>query len=235
MHIAQINIGMMVAPTDDPAVAEFMDNLDRINALADEAEGFVWRLQTESGNATDIQIFSNPLELVNMSVWQTVEALKKYVYRSEHLEFFRRRPEWFEPDAKRVALWWVKAGTLPELADAVRRVEFLEQHGPSPYAFGFAKVHAPLVFEVANVDTPETQAFIANSELRPAVDGCEFLWARYDAALVGCAAIPGKGLADQAYRSHANVFIIPDVSDLQIREALVDQLRLAADRSSQAM
>ena len=148
MHVAQINIGTMVAPTDDPRVAEFMEALDAINAIADEAPGFVWRLQTEAGNATDIQIFPNPLELLNMSVWETVDDLKAYVYRTEHVEFFRRRAEWFEAEAKRVALWHVAPGTIPDLAEAVRRVEFLERHGPTPYAFGFNQTPAPLTFDV---------------------------------------------------------------------------------------
>jgi len=148
LHIAQINIGVMVAPTDDPAVAEFMDNLDRINAQADAAEGFVWRLQSEQGNATDIQIFPNPLQLVNMSVWESVATLKAYVYRTDHVDFFRRRAEWFEGHAKRVALWWIPAGTIPSLDDAVRRVEYLEQHGPTPYAFGFGSVQPPAHHEL---------------------------------------------------------------------------------------
>lgn len=143
LHLAQINVGVMVAPTDDPAVAEFMENLDRINAEADRADGFVWRLQSEQGNATDIQIFENPLQLVNMSVWESVDTLKAYVYRTEHVEFFRRRAEWFEADGRRVALWWIPAGTIPDLADAVRRVDHLERHGPTPYAFGFGSVHPP--------------------------------------------------------------------------------------------
>ena len=146
-HIAQINIGVMIAPTDDPSVAEFMENLDHINAQADAAEGFVWRLQSEQGNATDIQIFPNPLELVNMSVWESVDTLKSYVYRTEHVEFFRRRAAWFEADGKRVALWSVRPGRIPTLADAVRRVEFMEHHGPTPYAFGFAQPPPALVFE----------------------------------------------------------------------------------------
>lgn len=136
----------MIAPTDDPAVAEFMDALDRVNALADESPGFVWRLQTDEGNATDIHVFDDPCRLVNMSVWESVEALKAYVYRSEHVDFFRRRAEWFVPDAKQLALWWIPTGTVPDLADAVRRVEHLERHGPSRYAFGFASVQPPVAF-----------------------------------------------------------------------------------------
>jgi hypothetical protein len=150
VHVAQINIGTMVASTDDPAVAEFMNALDEINAIADDAFGFVWRLQTDEGNATSIQIFANPLELLNMSVWESVEALKAYVYRTEHVDFFRRRSEWFEADAKRVALWHVAPGTIPELDEAVRRVEFLERHGPSPYAFGFGGETDPLTFAIVD-------------------------------------------------------------------------------------
>ena len=156
MHVAQINIGTMIAPTDDPRVAEFMDALEAVNALADDAPGFVWRLQTDEGNATSIQIFPNPLELVNMSVWESVDDLKAYVYRSEHVDFFRRRAEWFEADAKRVALWYVAPGSIPELDEAVRRVEFVEQHGPSPYAFGFAQPPAPLTFETSSDDRGAT-------------------------------------------------------------------------------
>lgn len=130
VHVAQINIGTMIAPTDDPAVSEFMNNLERINAQADHASGFVWRLQTADGNATSIQIFANPLQLVNMSVWDSVEALKTYVYRTEHADFFRRRAEWFERDAERVALWTIPAGAIPTLDEAVRRADFLAAKAP---------------------------------------------------------------------------------------------------------
>ena len=160
MHVAQINIGTMVAPTDDPAVAEFMDALDRVNAVADAAPGFVWRLQTDEGNATSIHVFPDPLQLVNMSVWESVDALKAYVYRSEHVEFFRRRAEWFVPDAKRVALWHVAPGALPDVDDGARRVAFLEHRGPSPYAFGFGRPPLPLTFEVTDLEDPETLALV---------------------------------------------------------------------------
>ena len=175
-HLAQINIGTMLAATDDPSVAEFMDNLERVNAIADAAPGFVWRLQTDSGNATEIQIFPNPLTLVNMSVWESVDALKEYVYRSDHVDFFRRRAAWFEPDAKRVALWYLPAGKIPELDEAVRRVEFLERNGPTPYAFGFGKPQVPLVFEATTPDDPETGDMIErlNHELSiVATHACE--------------------------------------------------------------
>lgn len=245
-HVAQINIGTMVAPTDDPAVAEFMDNLDRINAIADDAPGFVWRLQTDEGNATDIHVFPNPLELVNMSVWQTVDELKAYVYRSEHVEFFRRRAEWFEADAKRVALWHVADGETAELDDAIRRVEFLERSGPSAYAFGFARPPAPLLFEETDLDDPDTMALVErlNEELAAVAtepgenhfslttaevtgDAGRMVRARLDGRLVGCGAIrriePHVGELKR-------MFVDPEVRGQRVGAALLDQLELRATR-----
>lgn len=245
-QLAQINIGTMVAPTDDPAVAEFMDNLDRINAMADDAPGFVWRLQTDDGNATDIHVFPNPLELVNMSVWESIETLKEYVYRSEHVEFFRRRAEWFESAAKRVALWWVPAGTVPDLADAVRRVEFQERHGASPYSFSFVRPPAPLVFENTDPDDPETVSLIAtlNDELTGLAghpdenhftlhtsqvtgDDGTMVRARYDGALVGCGAVRR---IEPTVGEIKRMFVAPSTRGLKLGAAILDQLELAALR-----
>lgn len=245
-HVAQINIGTMVAPTDDPAVAEFMEALDRINALADDAPGFVWRLQTDAGNATDIHVFPDPLQLVNMSVWESVEALKEYVYRSEHVEFFRRRAEWFEADAKRVALWHVAPGRLPDLDEAVRRVGFLERHGASPYAFGFARPPDVLTFEITDLDDPDTRTLVdrLNRELAAVAtepgenhfalttaevtgDAGRMLRARYAGRLVGCGAIrriePTVGEIKRMY-------VDDSVRGLRIGAAILDQLELAATR-----
>jgi GNAT superfamily N-acetyltransferase len=245
-HVAQINIGTMVAPTDDPAVAEFMEALDRVNALADHAPGFVWRLQSDAGNATDIHVFPNPLQLVNMSVWERVDALKDYVYRSEHVEFFRRRAEWFEADAKRVALWHVAAGELPELDDAVRRLDFLERSGSSPYAFGFGRSPAPLTFEPTDLDDVDTLAMVErlNDELAAVAtepgenhfalttaevtgDAGRMIRARFEGRLVGCGAIrriePGVGEIKRMY-------VDASVRGLRLGAALLDQLELAATR-----
>ena len=246
VHVAQINIGTMVALTDDPRVAEFMNALERVNAIADAAPGFVWRLQTESGNATEIQIFPDPLTLVNMSVWESVDALKAYVYRSEHIEFFRRRAEWFEPDAKRVALWHVPAGTIPELDEAVRRVEFLERNGPSPYAFSFAKPQAPLVFEATTPDDADTGELIArlNHELAVVAthpgenhfalepdevtgDRGRMIRARFGEQLVGCGAI--RDIGDGAGEIK-RMFVDPSSRGSKIGAAILDQLELHAKR-----
>jgi GNAT superfamily N-acetyltransferase len=246
VHVAQINIGTMVAATDDPRVAEFMDALERVNAIADAAPGFVWRLQTDSGNATEIQIFPDPLTLVNMSVWESVDALKAYVYRSEHIEFFRRRAEWFEPDAKRVALWHVAAGTIPELDEAVRRVEFLERNGPTPYAFGFAKPQVPLVFEVTDPDDADTVELIGrlNHELAVVAthpgenhfaltadevtgDRGRMIRARVGEQLVGCGAVRDIGGGAGEIK---RMFVDASVRGSKIGAAILDQLELHARR-----
>lgn len=245
-HVAQINIGTMVAPTDDPAVAEFMDNLDRVNAIADEAPGFVWRLQTDEGNATDIHVFPNPLELVNMSVWETVDDLKAYVYRTEHVEFFRRRAEWFEADAKRVALWHVAVGDNADLDDAVRRVEFVERSGVTPYAFGFGRTPATLLFEETDLDDPDTLALVErlNEELAAVAtepgenhfalttaevtgDAGRMIRARLDGRLVGCGAVRR---IEPAVGELKRMFVDPSTRGMKIGAALLDQLELRAVR-----
>ena len=142
-HIAQMNVGTMLYPTDDPRIAEFMNALDEINAMADSAPGFVWRLQSEQGNATDIVLTENPRFLVNMSVWQNVEALFDFVYRTSHRLVMAKRRNWFErPDGAYQVLWWVPAGTLPTPLEGLERLRWLEQNGPSPHAFTFRQKYA---------------------------------------------------------------------------------------------
>lgn len=245
-HVAQINIGTMVAPTDDPRVAEFMDGLDRINAIADQSPGFVWRLQTGEGNATSIQIFPNPLELVNVSVWESVETLKEYVYQSNHVDFFRRRAAWFEADAKRVALWTVPAGEIPELDEAVRRVEFLERRGPSPYAFGFGRQPATLLIESTLLDDPDTLALVhrLNGELEAVAtepgenhftlhpddvlgDRGAMVRARLDGVLVGCGAVRR---IEATVGEVKRMFVDTSARGNKIGAAILDQLELRAKR-----
>lgn len=143
-HLAQVNVGRLHAPEGSPIVADFFAALDPINALADAAPGFVWRLQTEDGNATDIRPYEDDLVIVNMSVWASLEELKAFVYRSDHRAVMARRREWFErmTDAY-TALWWVPADVAPTVADAVERLETLRAKGPSPEAFTFRDVFPP--------------------------------------------------------------------------------------------
>jgi len=137
-HLAQVNIAVLRAPIDSPELAAFVEQLDPVNALGDAAPGFVWRLQTEDGDATAIRAFDDDRIIVNMSVWESVEALGDFVFRSRHLDVLRRRREWFEKMATAyVALWWVPAGTIPTVDDAKRRLERLERLGPTAEAFTF--------------------------------------------------------------------------------------------------
>ncbi len=123
-------------------MAEFVARLDEINALADRSPGFVWRLQTDDGDATSIRVFPEPLILVNLSVWESIEALRAFTYRSAHTAVMRRRAEWFERmDEAHVVLWWVPAGTVPTLYEAKERLERLRADGPSPEAFTFRHPH----------------------------------------------------------------------------------------------
>lgn len=138
-HLAQVNIGRLRAPTDDPLVADFMNALDEINALAERSPGFVWRLQTDEGNATALRPYADDDSiLINLSTWASIDALSDYVYRSDHTGFLRRRAEWFERMEELIlALWWVPAGHRPTEAEAVARLDHLRQHGPTAHAFTF--------------------------------------------------------------------------------------------------
>jgi hypothetical protein len=147
--VAQVNIGRLLAPLDSPVIAGFVAALDPVNAVADAAPGFVWRLQTEDGNATALRAFEDDAGgaeggiLINMSVWESVEALGAYMYGAAHLAVLRRRREWFEhmTDAY-TALWWVPRGHIPTITEAEDRVRHLRQHGPTPQAFTL-KAHFP--------------------------------------------------------------------------------------------
>jgi hypothetical protein len=124
-------------------MAEFVANLNPINALADGSPGFVWRLQTEDGDATSIRAFEDELMITNMSVWESVDQLAEFVYRSGHVSVMRRRREWFERIRVYLALWWLPVGHTPTIAEAQERLEHVEAHGPSPYAFTFKRRFAP--------------------------------------------------------------------------------------------
>ena len=143
-HLAQINIGRLIAPIHDPKIAEFVAQLDPLNALADQAPGFVWRLQSASGNATDI-IYDerDPSILLNMSVWESLEALRDYAYKSDHARVLADRAKWFEKMDKPIyCLWWIPAGHIPTVAEGRERLEHYQQHGATPFSFWFSK-HFP--------------------------------------------------------------------------------------------
>lgn len=142
-QLAQINIGRLVAPEGDPQVQPFFDALERINAIADCSSGFVWRLQTEAGNATDLQVTPDPLMIVNMSVWSDAESLFAFVYRSGHTPEMARRREYFHRyEGAYQALWWVPSGHRPTIDEGLSRLWMLDRYGPSQQAFTF-KVRFP--------------------------------------------------------------------------------------------
>ena len=148
MHLAQINIGRLIAPLDDPRIAGFVEQLAPINKLADESPGFVWRLQSTSGNATDVTYNDDPTMMVNMSVWESLEALKNYVYRSQHLHVLKDRQKWFaKMDLPHYCLWWIPVGHLPTVAEGRERLEHYQACGSTPHAFWFNEWHPAPVDE----------------------------------------------------------------------------------------
>jgi hypothetical protein len=137
-QLAQVNIARFRQPADDPANADFMAALDRVNALAEASPGFVWRLTGDGNNAVDLQPFDDPNIAINMSVWESVDALAAFVYRNmDHRGVMRRRREWFEEMPVYMALWWVPAGVMPTVAEAKERLALLEARGPTAAAFTF--------------------------------------------------------------------------------------------------
>ncbi|GGW33726.1 hypothetical protein GCM10010503_07220 [Streptomyces lucensis JCM 4490] len=135
-ELAQVNIARLRFPLDSPQLKDFVDALDSVNATADGSAGFVWRLQSDSGNATDIPVLGDEWLIVNMSVWRDTDALTAFMYQGRHRELLGRRREWFERLEEAVtALWWVPAGHRPAVAEAEDRLLHLRAHGPTPYAF----------------------------------------------------------------------------------------------------
>ena len=142
-HLAQCNIVKLKAPLDSPIVAGFVAALEPINALADSAPGLVWRLKTDDGDATSIRVFADDQILLNMSVWESMEALSNYVYRSGHKDVLRQRRQWADRfEGVQAAMWWIRAGTVPEPSEAVARLDHLSRVGPSAYAFTFRTIFA---------------------------------------------------------------------------------------------
>src|SRR5215471_2534419 len=140
-QLAEVNIARMLAPLDSPLMAEFVAQLDVINALADASPGFVWRLQTSEGNATALRPYEDDLILVNLSLWASLADLSAFVYKSRHRQVLQQRSQWFERlNEFYVALWWVPSGHIPTVQEAKERLDYLRAHGESPYAFSFKRL-----------------------------------------------------------------------------------------------
>jgi hypothetical protein len=142
MHLAELNVGRLIAPTDDPRVAEFMDNLDRINGLGKRMPGFVWMMEGSgepgTGN-TDVMLDGDPLFVANLTVWEDYESLSTFVYHTRHTNFMDRKAEWFEAlTDKHYVMWWVPEGHKPTIDEAMDRLKYLQEHGSSDHAFDWS-------------------------------------------------------------------------------------------------
>jgi len=142
-QLAEINIAALKAPLDSPQLKDFVDNLDRINELAENTDGFVWRLKGDGNDATSLRPLGDNI-IINMSVWRDIESLRNYVYKSAHTEILKRKREWFTRMTEApFAMWWVPEGHEPTVAEAVARLEHLRKHGPTAEAFTFGEAFAP--------------------------------------------------------------------------------------------
>ncbi|WP_299256688.1 DUF3291 domain-containing protein [uncultured Aquimarina sp.] len=138
MQLAQVNIAEMLAPINDPIMEDFVNNLDRINELAEQSDGFVWRLKDDEGNATAITVFDNLFLIINMSVWESMDALFNFTYKTDHVEILKRKKEWFgKMPRMHMAFWYIENGHKPTPAEAKERLYYLQEYGETPYAFSF--------------------------------------------------------------------------------------------------
>jgi hypothetical protein len=148
-HLAQFNIARIKYPLDDPRMKEFADNVERVNGLAETIEGFVWRLQDESGHAMNMRVYDDPCILPNLTLWENVEALERFVWQTLHKRFYSRRGEWFEHIDTPLVMWFVPHGHRPSLAEGVARLERLKAQGPDDEAFGWDRIPAAQLWKTA--------------------------------------------------------------------------------------
>ena len=144
MHLAEINVARLRHPLDDPRVADFVANLDRVNALAERSDGFLWRLKDENRDAYGHTPIGGPLALVTLSVWEDAHKLEHFVWNTVHKRIYQQKSKWFEiMDSHHFAMWWVEEGRRPTLEEAKQRLDHLDEHGDSDFAFGWS--HLPHV------------------------------------------------------------------------------------------
>ena len=240
-HLAQLNIAKLVAPLDDPRLADFANNLDRINALAESSDGFVWRLKGEGNDATSLRVFPDPSVIVNMSVWHDVEALRAFTYASDHTAFLRRRREFFVPmHSAAVVLWRVPIGHQPTLGECRARLEHLDRYGTDAYAFLFRDKPRTLTMDRCALDDPVATSLLAELDadtvgrfpadathhLASAGDDVEpgnggFFVVHVDGRAAGCGAVRRHG--DGAAELHS-LFVRPEFRGMRLDAALVSNL-----------
>ena len=248
MQLAQLNIAQLRQPMDHPDTREFAEALGPINALADAAPGFVWRLQTQDGDATALRPLPDPQTIINLSVWDSPTALADFVFRSSHTPFLRRRSEWFSPQQRPHAVaWWVDHGHLPTVEEALGRLAFFTQHGASPYAFGVSKPAGRLAIRRVSLDSDQQQSVHArtlieelNRELSAMypepgstfftldpdqVKGCNgvFLVAELEDVAIACGAF--RVLGDEAGSAEIKrMFVRPAARGLKVGAAVLSEL-----------
>jgi hypothetical protein len=150
LHLAQLNVGRVRHPLDDPRMAGFVDNLDLINGIAERSKGFVWRMKDDSGSATNIRAFDDPQMILNMSVWESIEALEGFVWQTVHKRFYGRRHEWFGTlEGPYFVMWWITPGHRPDVGEALARLDHLKTHGSSEHAFGWDAIPAAQLWKTA--------------------------------------------------------------------------------------
>jgi GNAT superfamily N-acetyltransferase len=235
-----LNVARLRHPLEHPATAGFVDALVPVNALADSAPGFVWRLQTDDGDATSIRPFPDADVLVNLSVWQTIADLKAFAYAGEHLRVFRQRREWFDDhDDASLALWWVPAGSVPTVAEAAQRLAFLRRHGPTPYAFTFSHPFEPFDAAIASPTDPSVRVLLdelddelftqapndehfielPSDDVTPGKGAMVML--RLDGDPVGCGAVRDLGGGDAELK---RMYVRPQARGLRLGSVLIDLL-----------
>ena len=243
-QLAQLNIARLLAPLDDPRLEGFVNNLDRVNGLGDASPGFVWRLQTDDGDATALRPFPDPDIIVNLTVWESVESLRAFAYKGEHLEVFKHRRQWFEERVEpMVVLWWVADGHIPSVEEARERLEFLRRHGPSPWAFPFSTLQLPLLIDRATVSDATAAQLIEelNADIMAthaagnhfwtltaddvAPGSGAFLVVRLDGEPIGCGAVR-KLSEDEAELKR--MYVRPAARNQKIGAVIVDALEAEA-------
>jgi hypothetical protein len=156
-HLAQFNISRNRYPLSDPRMAEFLANVERVHQLAEQIDGFIWRLHDETGHAMNIRVYDDPEILPNLTVWRDVEALERFVWQTLHKRMYNRRDEWFAPiDGAKLVMWWIPEGHRPPIVEGVARLDHLRMHGPSDYAFGWERLSAAQLWKTAQC-IPESE------------------------------------------------------------------------------
>ncbi len=211
---------------DDPRTADFATGLPVVNGLGEQSPGYIWRLQSDAGDATDIQVFDDPLIIVNLTVWESLEALKAFAYRGLHRDFFRRRAEWFVEGASRTALWWVPADVLPTTDDAKRRLDFIDVFGTSPYAFTMGQDQPALAMEQVASDDRRVQelAHHLDGDLLAGVPG-SLVVAEIDDVPVACGAYR---VVDDTTAEIRRMYVAQSARGMKVGAAIIAELEAVA-------